>query len=275
MVLPLILPFLGSALGLSPWLAGALGSGIGSLIMNPDDPEAALLSGAIGGLTGGLGGGMFGGAGEAAKGAGEAAVLGSAATGADQLAQAVAKENLASALGQGAASGTGGGLSGIMSWMKDNPMVTAMLVSGLGGLGDSSGLPGETYDPSKYPEQFDEAGPRSSYSALNMPTSNYQNYGVPGSEQEGEFSFFPTREEGLSTMPVVPSGTSDEMMGGTVYGPGRGYGDTVKAFSVNRKGEQVPFLLQPGEYVMPKKAVDAIGTEGMDRIREELIRRRK
>ena len=90
MALPLILSLLGSGLAgagtlaMSPLIAGAIGSGVGTAIQEKD-LGAGIRSGLTAGLLGGIGGALFGGGGAAAAtGAGGAAapagVLGSGAT---------------------------------------------------------------------------------------------------------------------------------------------------------------------------------------------------
>jgi hypothetical protein len=91
MALPFILSLLGSGLAgagtlaMSPLIAGAIGSGLGTAIQEKD-LGAGIRSGLTAGLLGGIGGALLGGGGAAAQGAGGAAaipggVLGSGATG--------------------------------------------------------------------------------------------------------------------------------------------------------------------------------------------------
>lgn len=131
MVLPLILGLLGSgaagagALGaMSPLIAGALGSGLGSAIQTGDIGEG-IKTGLISGLTGGIAGSLTGGAAGAAPG-----LLGQNAAGA------------AGAAGAGGIGGIGDILKNMPSGMTavSQPALTSGIMSGgLGQIGSAAG----------------------------------------------------------------------------------------------------------------------------------------
>lgn len=155
MALPLILSLLGSTaagasmLGsLSPLIAGAIGSGLGTAIQEKDLGKG-LTAGLTSGLLGGVAGKLLGGA------AGSAAGAGAGAAGADVATQAGLKAAADAGIGaatQGAAQGAGqGGLGGlfgnmnIQSGFQPGPAMPAgtplsdKLMQGVGGYGAMSG----------------------------------------------------------------------------------------------------------------------------------------
>jgi hypothetical protein len=120
MVLPIILSLLGSGAagagilgGMSPLIAGALGSGIGTAIQT-GDLEEGLKAGVLSGITGGLAGKFLGG-GEAAQGllgqGGASATGMTTAAGANPLAGMTGAQMLP---GAAAATPAAGGISGML-----------------------------------------------------------------------------------------------------------------------------------------------------------------
>lgn len=243
-MLPLLAPLLGSLLGpslfgamglSSPWLAGALGSGLASLAVTRD-PQQALMSGLTGGLTAGLGGGLGGllggGADTATKlatsTATDALTKGAGAAMNPAIAAAQALKTVPIDLAHGGLGALSGAtplsaasaatkaatkaaptspLGGIGNFVRDHPLAM------VGGLGALSLLPnppeyteGEQEDiPENYPTG---PGPRSGYGAGSAPADtparqasdmtvdDYKNYGKTTAVDPREAQFF-TGGEGV------------------------------------------------------------------------------
>lgn len=219
-MLPLLAPLLGSMFGptlfgalgmggMAPWLASGLGSGLASLAVERD-PQKALMSGLLSGagsaLTGGLGGllGNGGGAADLASTASPAALdagIKGGTMGVGMLANPLNPQNIGK-FGDvlNITAPQQGGLSGLMNFMRENPMMTA------GALALPALLPNEPeYDeeePEDIPENFPtHAGPRSGYGYDAVPRANtmspedYRLYGrASAPNYSGEWQFFDDSE---------------------------------------------------------------------------------
>lgn len=207
MVLPLLGSFLGSALlpgmfgagALSPLAAGAIGSGLGSLLQGDDLDEA------IGtGLTSFMGGKLLGGFGkEFAKG-GESGISSlinpEMAKG---VPDAISSTNIADAIKTGGLKGgqtaLSGALKGGLELAKQNPFTTTGLVGGTM-LADASK---QQDDPAKTPFKPRETIPIQQN--INRPPMGYR----PGIDPEFNYGFRNPSADELQTKFIQEGGIAD------------------------------------------------------------------
>lgn len=231
MILPLLAPLLGSllgptlfgSLGMAPWMAGALGSGLASLAVTRD-PKQALLSGLTAGAMSGIGG-LLNGASNAAvqtasntaaNAGGNAALQTMRSSINPNVIQAAANQGmLGGGLGslagaspapmtdamingiRGAGAPAGNGLGeGVLGWVRQHPYMTAGLLAAPALLPQPS-APVKTEENKDIPEHFPTvSGPQRGYNALpgprmakDMTAEDYRTYGRNTSVDPREAQF--------------------------------------------------------------------------------------
>lgn len=275
--LPFLIPLLSSALaptlGASLFGGGMLGTGLASAIMSGLGTWAATgdaKQGLLGGALGGLGGALMGGAGSAASGAANAASGAANSVGQSAIGSILEKgaksltQDIPQLVAPKIATANPAAAGGLMGWVRDNPMKTALggaaLASMIGGQGGGATAPTPTpfvYRPATpspraiipYVGDMDEYGQNNGEHQFFDPPSGTEPLLV-GGRQPYEFNV------GGHPYSVQPGGIADGYAaGGAIAGPGNGQSDHVPAVGPGGR----PYQLSDGEYVIPADVVSALG----------------
>ena len=236
-------------------IASAIGSGIGSLVIDKEDPKDAIKNALIAGIgskilgptlqgsqvgraiTGGLGSmGLGTSAGLAALQSSTAPAAIAAGSGAAAALPAAAGEAVAGAAAQGAQQAAG---SGLMSKLTGNPM---MMYAGLSALGAAENL----------------ATPQGDFGAKQYYSQHTgQGYDTPEERDEAEKAWRAARREQYGA--DYAESNYGYAYGGYVEGPGTGRSDSIPA-DIYQNGEPVQRArLSDGEFVMTERAVRGAG----------------
>jgi hypothetical protein len=231
-------------------IASAIGSGIGSLVIDKEDPKDAIKNALIAGIgskilgptlqgsqvgraiTGGLGSmGLGTSAGLAALQSSTAPAAINAVTG-----QAVTQTATNQALTKGVEQAAG---SGLMSKLTGNPM---MMYAGLSALGAAENL----------------ATPQGDFGAKQYYSQHTgQGYDTPEERDEAEKAWRAARREQYGS--DYAESNYGYAYGGYVEGPGTGRSDSIPA-DIYQNGEPVQRArLSDGEFVMTESAVRGAG----------------
>ena len=217
---------IGGPLG-SAAIGSALGAGIGSLAAGYDTDDAlkAALLGGIGGYAA-SGGKLFTAAAPSATTAGTSAVTDSVISGPEMMISPTDTTSV-SAIQQ--ASQPSSFFDKAIDFAKENPMITASTIGGIGGLAALSGEPEqETFTPRPDPK---------GESRLGLGFIGDKSYDLDDDEERKKYFADLAKRKGIMSAAA----------GGEVEGPGTGTSDSV------------PARLSDGEFVLTAKAVRGAG----------------